>query len=105
MKHLLFAFAALTACASSSSTGITSSDITCDSSLTYASFGSDFIQSNCLSCHASKENPRLSTQSQVKANISKILDQAVYTDAMPQDSSMANADRIKLGQWLSCGAP
>jgi len=105
MKLLLFAAALASACTSASSTGITSSDITCDQSLSYASFGSDFIATNCLSCHASKENPRLSTQSEVKANISKILDQAVYTDAMPQDSSMANADRIKLGQWLSCGAP
>lgn len=104
MKHLLFALA-LSACTSTSSTGITSSDLTCDSSLTYASFGSDFIATNCLSCHASKENPRLSTQTEVRANASRILDQAVYSDAMPQDSSMANADRIKLGQWLACGAP
>ena len=104
MKHLLFAIALTTACTSSSSTGITSSQITCDSSLTYANFGESFMQTNCLSCHASKENPHLSTQGEVQANASKILDQAVYTDTMPQDSSMANADRVKLGQWLSCGA-
>lgn len=105
MKSLLFVAALTAACTSASSTGITSSDITCDQSLSYASFGESFMQTNCLSCHATKDNPRLSTQNEIKANASKILDQAVYTDAMPQDSSMANADRIKLGQWLSCGAP
>lgn len=106
MKQLLFCLAVATAaCSSSTSTGITSSDITCDSTLTYASFGESFISTNCLSCHATKENPRLSTQTQVQSNINKILDQAVYTNAMPEDADIAMTDRTKLGQWLACGAP
>lgn len=28
-----------------------------------------------------------------------------YRSAMPEDGSMTNAERIQLGQWLSCGAP
>ncbi len=109
MKHLLFCLAALSAacagCTSTSSTGITSSDITCDSSLTYANFGESFISTNCLSCHATKANPKLSTQALVQSNINRILQQAVYTNAMPEDADLATADRTKLGQWLQCGAP
>ena len=105
MKVLLFVAALATACMSAGSTGITASDIPCDSSLTYANFGSDFIKTNCLSCHQFQDTPRLQTQSLVQANVARILDEAVYTDAMPENANLANADRIKLGQWLSCGAP
>lgn len=95
----------LCACTSAESTGLTSENVTCDSSLTYANFGENFISTNCLSCHASKERPTLSTQAQVQAASSEILQEAVYTTAMPEDSDLALADRKLLGQWLKCGAP
>lgn len=106
-KLLLLASVALAACTSASSTGITASSLTCptDSTLTYASFGSAFIETNCLSCHATKERPTLATQAEVKANSARILEQAVYTNAMPQDADMALTDRQQLGEWLKCGAP
>jgi len=98
MYKMLLAF--LVACSSSQPTGITA---TCDTTLTYANFGSAFISDNCLSCHATKERPTLSTQAQVQQNLSKILDEAVYTTSMPEDSDMSNADRQQLGNWLACG--
>jgi uncharacterized membrane protein len=73
--------------------------------LTYENFGSAFVTDNCLSCHASREQPTLSTQLQIQANRARILDAAVYSYAMPQNSDMAIAEREMLGEWLACGAP
>jgi uncharacterized membrane protein len=106
MRSLLFivVVACTTACGAQS-TGITESDLTCDTSLTYASFGQAFIETNCSSCHAGKESPNLSTQAAVKSNSSKILQEAVYTTAMPDGADLSNDERMLLGQWLTCGAP
>lgn len=90
----------LFACSSSQPTGITA---TCDTTLTYANFGETFISDNCLSCHANKERPTLSTQAQVQQNLSKIMSEAVYSTSMPEDADMALADRQMLGNWLACG--
>jgi len=87
------------------STGITEADLTCDSSLTYANFGEAFISTNCGSCHAGKQNPNLSTQAAVKSNSNDILQEAVYTTAMPDGADLSNEERTMLGQWLTCGAP
>jgi uncharacterized membrane protein len=96
---------ALAGCTSVTSTGITSASLSCDSSLTYANFGESFISTNCLSCHASNEHPTLSTQAEVQANSSQILQEAVYTNAMPQNADLSNDERTLLGNWLTCGAP
>lgn len=106
-KHLMALCLALGACTSAESTGITYSTLTCptDSTLTYETFGQSFIADNCLECHAGKERPRLDSQAQVAANASKILQEAVYTTAMPQDSSMTTAEREMLGEWIKCGTP
>ena len=95
----------MSACTSASSTGISTATCPTDSTLTYENFGSAFISDNCLSCHASREQPTLSTQTQIQTNRARILQNAVYTDAMPQDASMALAERQLLGEWLACGAP
>jgi hypothetical protein len=39
------------------------------------------------------------------ANYGQAVIETVYHSAMPEDGSMTNAERIQLGQWLSCGAP
>jgi uncharacterized membrane protein len=101
MRILLFC--ALMAC--TTSTGITESEISCDTSLTYANFGEAFFQTNCLDCHDGKQSPNLATQAAIQARSSDILDEAVYTSAMPDGRSISNDERILLGQWLSCGAP
>jgi uncharacterized membrane protein len=106
LKRLALALPFLVACTSSGqSTGIDSVSCPTDSTLTYANFGSTFIDSNCLECHAGKERPNLSTQAAIQSHKNSILQEAVYTDAMPQDNTMTTAERQMLGEWLACGAP
>ena len=95
----------LAACTTVSSTGIATETCPTDSTLTYASFGASFISDNCLSCHATQQHPALSTQAEVQANSSDILQNAVYTNAMPENADMSLDDRQLLGEWLACGAP
>jgi len=106
IRAFLFA-ASVLACTSSTSTGISASDLTCptDSALTYDSFGSEFLSEHCLSCHASKQTPNLATQAAVKTYKSKIISQAVTSSAMPPDGSVTLEERELLGEWLTCGAP
>ena len=73
--------------------------------LTYTNFGQSFIADNCNSCHDSDQKPSLATLSAIQANSAKILDTAVYTDAMPQNTNMTTQERELLGEWLACGAP
>src|SRR4051794_37931887 len=94
----------LIACGTSGSpTGIEDAACPPTSTLTYANFGQDVIDTNCLDCHAGKESPNLSTQAAIQRHASKILDMAVYTDAMPERASMPLAQREMLGEWLACG--
>ena len=102
MRSLLFLF--LVGCGASS-TGIAESDLSCDTSLTYANFGQAFISANCSSCHDGKESPNLSSQAAVKSNSARILQEAVYTNAMPDGADLSNEERTMLGDWLTCGAP
>lgn len=97
---------ALAACGTSgTSTGIQEVSCPPDSTLTYANFGQDVIQTNCLECHDGAERPNLSTQPKILLNTDKILYMAVYTDAMPAKSDMVLAERELVGEWLACGAP
>jgi len=107
IRTVLFA-ALVTACtASSPSSGIAASDVTCppDSTLTYESFGSTFIADNCLSCHTSKEKPNLTTHAAVQGNKGRIMSVAVTGTKMPENGSLAVEERQLLGEWLACGAP
>jgi uncharacterized membrane protein len=107
MIRALVFVAALSACTSSPSSGVTSAEVTCptDSTLTYASFGESFIADNCLSCHASKQQPTLASQAAIKANKAAIISVAVTGTKMPQNGSLAVEERQLLGEWLACGAP
>ncbi|HEY4178038.1 MAG TPA: hypothetical protein VGM90_14425 [Kofleriaceae bacterium] len=105
-KTLLFV-ALLVGCTQSAgeSTGIQAVTCATDSDLTWDNFGETFISENCLSCHSGKESPNLSTLAKVQANSSKILEKAVYTDAMPEGDVLDVESRKLLGEWLACGAP
>lgn len=105
MMNRLFVLCFVGACTSASSTGITEVSCPEGSTLTYASFGSALLADHCLTCHASKERPVLSTQAQIQANRANILQEAVYTTAMPEEADLALAEREMLGEWLACGAP
>lgn len=97
----------LAACASDTSTGIDTATLTCppESALTYESFGQLAIEEHCLSCHAGKENPRLGTVEEIRANKAAILRAAVASTNMPDGGDMLLGDRQLLGEWLACGAP
>lgn len=81
-----------------------------NSTLTYANFGQVFIDSNCLGCHAGRDNPMLTTQAAVQAARDAI-DRAAAAGPnatntyMPKDHDIAVAQRQQLGEWLACGAP
>lgn len=104
MRNVLIACLFVAACGPSS-TGIDTVSCPTDSTLTYANFGAAFMEANCLSCHDGNERPSLATQSGVQANMGHILDEAVYTDSMPEDADMTIAEREMLGEWIACGAP
>lgn len=95
---------ALAAGCGANDTGI--EPITCseDSTLTYENFGKDVIDTNCNECHDTR-SPRLTSLAKIREMKDEILDQAVYTDAMPEESGMPLQQRELLGEWLSCGAP
>ncbi|HEY5952222.1 MAG TPA: hypothetical protein VIV40_42280 [Kofleriaceae bacterium] len=105
--RLAAAFALLSACTGASSTGI--EPISCPptgTTLTYANFGDELIANKCTTsgCH-DRQRPNLTTQLAIQQNAANILDQAVYTDAMPRNTDMQLMEREKLGEWLACGAP
>ena len=102
---VLLAF--VSACSGASSTGI--EPLSCPTSgttLTYVNFGEELIANNCTTsgCHDRKQ-PVLTTQSAIQQHADAILDEAVYTDAMPENHDMLLDDRRRLGEWLACGAP
>lgn len=106
MSRLALLVLMIAGCTDTSS-GIAASEVTCptDSTLTYASFGEAFLSSNCLSCHAAKERPTLSSQAAVQQYRQAIIDQAVLTTNMPEDADLSTDERRLLGEWLACGAP
>jgi hypothetical protein len=83
-----------------------------NSPLTYATFGEAFMTEHCLSCHRAggPESPTLSTLDQIRAN-KDVIDRSAAAGPnavntyMPDGSSVAEAERRKLGEWLACGAP
>lgn len=105
---MLAAIVSATACVGASSTGL--DPITCPpagTTLTYANFGDEMIANKCTSesgCH-SRQRPIMLTQTAIQQNSSSIMENAVYTDAMPKSGSMTLDERKQLGEWLACGAP
>jgi uncharacterized membrane protein len=91
------------------------------STLTYANFGQPFMTNYCIRCHnsaltgaARQGAPRyhdFDLISDIQSNADHI-DQttaagpAVTNMTMPYDGPMPTAEeRMKLGEWLACGAP
>lgn len=99
--------AMLSACTGANSTGI--EPVSCPdtgTTLTYVNYGQAFFASTCATngCHNRKQ-PVMTTQSAIQQHIDAILQEAVYTDAMPENGTLTIAEREQLGEWLACGAP
>ena len=80
--------------------------------LTYANFGKAFMQSHCLACHSAggPESPKFDTIEEIRAKAGDIDRSAAagpnaVNTYMPDGSSVDEAERRKLGEWLACGAP
>jgi mono/diheme cytochrome c family protein len=108
---LLIVTAGLVACGSGPGDS-TGSTCPADSSLTYTNFGQAFMQSHCLACHSAQgpESPKFDTLVQVQAARGDIDRSAAagpnaVNTYMPDGSSVPEAERRKLGEWLACGAP
>jgi len=93
------------------------SDTCVDATLDYATFGKPFVSSYCVSCHGGsvKGSARMGapadavfdTQAQIAAKADQIKEQVVALKAMPFGTSSvkpSDADRVKFGNWLDCGA-
>lgn len=111
LASILVAALGLAACGSGpgNSTGSTCPTA---STLTYANFGQNFMQTHCLSCHSASgpESPKLDTVQQIRAASSDIDKSAAagpngVNTYMPESGSVTDDDRRKLGEWLACGAP
>ncbi len=80
------------------------------STLTYANFGKPFMDNYCVSCHSGKERPSLDSATAVKRELRGISSTSAAgpkatNDSMPTDGDVPQDDRVKLGEWLACGAP
>ncbi len=64
---------------------------------TWASFGSSFFAARCNSCHAF-------THSSVRGDRTRI-SQQISSGRMPRGSSLTTAQRTRILEYLTCGAP
>jgi len=92
-----------------------------DSSLSYATFGRDFMAEYCTGCHASTlkngarggapEDHNYDSPTGIQAMLEHIEHVAAAgpdakNESMPPGAPRPSAEeRLKLGEWLACGAP
>ena len=89
-----------------------------DTTLDYARFGKPFITTYCASCHGGSvrgsarlgapEEYVFDTLAQIAPRAELIKDQVVIMETMPFGNSSlkpSDAERVKFGSWLDCGAP
>lgn len=104
------------AAGSSANTGSGGAAASC-STLTYASFGQNFLSTYCLGCHGgtvtgaarmgAPTDAVFDTLAEVKAESRKLMSEVVTKRTMPFGNAKkpTDAERTEFGQWLSCGAP
>ena len=109
---LFLSFTALFAIACGEDGEATGSICPPEPTLSYENFGPAFFATNCTRCHGPNgpESPHFDKLEQIQANIGEIDKQAAAgPDAtntfMPEDGSVTDSERRKLGEWLACGAP
>lgn len=81
-----------------------------NSTLTYDNFGRQFFASYCDRCHANGVRPSIGNQAAIQAQRTAIDREAASgpdgtNTAMPESGAApTTAERVKLGEWLACGA-
>jgi hypothetical protein len=118
----------LTACAGADNpepapvTSTTGALCPASSTLTYDNFAGDFFASYCIRCHSTANTTTESRQGAtphynwddpdiVRQHIPEIDSVAaggpktINTVMPPSDPVPSDAERLKLGEWLACGAP
>ena len=85
---------------------------TSGTSLTYASFGQQFMGDHCNSCHASAKSGapgkfKFNTHDEVKQHASRIFVRAAGPNVTmpPGPDDPPESQRDQLAEWLACGAP
>ena len=89
--------------------------------LTYENFGQPFMNAYCISCHSSQVSGAARGGAPVDHNYDSVADvrrwatdidvhaaagpSATNTEMPPALPRPSQDDRLKLGQWLACGAP
>ena len=83
--------------------------------LTYESFGQSFMAAYCNRCHSAPDGQRygapadfvFDTRAEIIAHEDRIFARAADTnDSMPPGpDSVPAAERMRLADWLACGAP
>lgn len=88
-------------------TGGSSSALSCDD-VSYESWGQEFLEDNCTSCHmgsSAQKKIKLDDADEVIANKAKIKAQAVDSNKMPPAPAKLSADdEKKLAKFIECGA-
>lgn len=107
-----FTLAGLAACGGGGPGNATGSTCPTTQTLTYDNFGKQFFQTRCLACHSQTgpESPKFDTVEQIRASAGDIDRSAAagpnaVNAYMPDGSTIDEAERRKLGEWLACGAP
>jgi uncharacterized membrane protein len=87
-----------------------------DSSLTYANFGEALLLDHCTGCHGeavdvgdragAPVDVDLTTQTLVQEWLDRVYARSADDNtSMPVVDNMDPDDRVRLGDWLACGAP
>ncbi|MBX3189064.1 MAG: cytochrome c [Labilithrix sp.] len=84
-------------------------------SLTYASFGQDFMARHCQTCHGQSTKDRkgapasfdFATPEAIQQHKARIFARAAADNVTmpPGPDDPPEAERMKLAEWLACGAP
>jgi|GEM_PF-2993853 len=81
--------------------GRTSASLTCND--TWQNYANGFFATTCIgSCH--RHDQSFATVDLVRGRADAVR-QKVESGAMPLDSTLSEAERLRLLTWLACGAP
>jgi mono/diheme cytochrome c family protein len=121
MRHLAIALIAIAACGGNASIGPTGAECPPASTVSYDSFGRDFMVSYCIRCHDSRLNGAdrhgapefhdFETLQGIRVVADHIDEYAgsgplgTNTEMPPGAPRPSDEERRQLSEWIACGAP